>query len=95
MARMLGKLAALSALVAGVSAQQVGKETTETHPKMTWQKCTKPGSCTTVNGEVTIDANWRWTHDTKGYSNCYNGNSCKQHPGLLTLPLDVPRVPDT
>ena len=71
---MLGKLACLSALVAGGLAQQVGKETAETHPKITWQKCTRPGSCTTVNGEVTIDANWRWTHDTKGLTNCYDGN---------------------
>jgi cellulose 1,4-beta-cellobiosidase len=57
-----------------VSGQAVGTQKTETHPKMTWQKCTAPGSCTTVNGEVTIDANWRWLHNTKGYDNCYTGN---------------------
>jgi cellulose 1,4-beta-cellobiosidase len=71
---MLGKLAALSALVAAASAQQVGKDA-ENHPKMTWQKCTRPGSCTTVNGEVVIDANWRWTHDVKSTTNCYDGNT--------------------
>lgn len=57
-----------------VSGQAIGKETTETHPKMTWQKCTSSGSCTNVNAEVTIDANWRWLHDVKGYTNCYDGN---------------------
>ncbi|KEZ46039.1 Cellulose 1,4-beta-cellobiosidase (non-reducing end) [Scedosporium apiospermum] len=57
-----------------VAAQQVGKEQTETHPKMSWKKCTAPGSCTTVNAEVVIDANWRWLHTTDGYDNCYDGN---------------------
>lgn len=74
---MIAKFAALAALTGMAVAQQVGKEMTETHPKMTWQKCTGTGgtSCTTVNGEVTIDSNWRWVHDKNGYSNCYNGNS--------------------
>lgn len=51
------------ALVQGLAianAQQVGKETAETHPKMTWQKCTAPGRCSSVNGEVVLDSNWRW-----------------------------------
>ncbi|KLU82461.1 cellulose 1,4-beta-cellobiosidase [Magnaporthiopsis poae ATCC 64411] len=66
--------ASLSMLAAAVG-QQVGKDTAETHPRMTWQKCTAPGRCSNVNGEVTIDANWRWVHDTGGYTNCYEGNS--------------------
>lgn len=72
---MIARFAALTALTGLVAAQQVGKETTETHPKMSWQKCTGPNRCSTVNGEVTIDSNWRWVHDKNGYSNCYNGNS--------------------
>jgi len=60
-------------LVALATAQQVGKQQTETHPKMTWKKCTGKGSCTTVNGEVVIDANWRWLH-TSDNKNCYDGN---------------------
>jgi cellulose 1,4-beta-cellobiosidase len=28
-----------------------------------------------VNGEITIDSNWRWVHDKNGYTNCYSGNS--------------------
>jgi len=73
---MLSKTLVFAAALMGAAvAQQVGKETTETHPKMTWQKCSSGGSCTNVNGEVTIDSNWRWVHDKNGYSNCYNGNS--------------------
>lgn len=59
-----------------VTAQLIGKEQTETHPKMSWKRCTGKGgsSCTTVNGEVVIDANWRWVHVKDGYTNCYDGN---------------------
>ncbi|ORY61311.1 glycoside hydrolase [Pseudomassariella vexata] len=71
---MLSKIAVLGALLAVGNAQQVGTQKTETHPKMTWKKCTAPGSCSTVNGEITVDANWRWLHDKAGYTNCYTGN---------------------
>jgi cellulose 1,4-beta-cellobiosidase len=71
---MFSKVAALGALLAVGNAQQVGKLTTETHPKMTWSKCTAPGSCTSVSGGVTVDANWRWVHSTKDSTNCYTGN---------------------
>ncbi|KAK8015015.1 exoglucanase 1 [Apiospora arundinis] len=72
---MLSKIALLGGLLASTaSAQQVGKQTTETHPKMSWQKCSSGGSCQTVSGEVTIDANWRWLHETSGTTNCYTGN---------------------
>lgn len=67
--------AVASTLFAAARAQQVGTQQTETHPSMTWQTCTASGSCTTVNGEVVIDANWRWVHDVDGYTNCYTGNT--------------------
>lgn len=67
------RLALLSLLGAAV-AQKAGTEQSETHPKMTWQKCTGKGSCTNVNGEVVIDSNWRWLHNSDGYDNCYDGN---------------------
>ncbi|KAK5653380.1 hypothetical protein OQA88_9073 [Cercophora sp. LCS_1] len=74
---MVSKFAALAALIGGAAAQQVGTQTAETHPKMTWQKCSAGGSCTTVNGEITLDSNWRWAHEAKAnsYVNCYSGNS--------------------
>ncbi|KAK0713689.1 cellulose 1,4-beta-cellobiosidase [Lasiosphaeria miniovina] len=73
---MHSKLAVLTSLLASVvNGQGVGTQQTETHPKMTWQKCSGKGSCTNQNGEITIDANWRWLHDKGGYSNCYTGNT--------------------
>ena len=67
-------LLAAMPLIALTCAQQVGKEQTETHPKMSWKKCTGKGSCSSVSGEVVIDANWRWLHTSSGYDNCYDGN---------------------
>ena len=83
---MRSSLYASSLLVALATAQQVGKEQTETHPKMTWKRCTGTGgtSCTTVNGEVVIDANWRWLHDSSG-KNCYDGN---KWTGVCTTATD-------
>ncbi|KAF2193915.1 glycoside hydrolase family 7 protein [Zopfia rhizophila CBS 207.26] len=56
--------------------QAAGTYQTETHPKMTWQQCSGTGgtSCTSVSGEVVIDANWRWLHEKSSYTNCYTGN---------------------
>lgn len=44
---------------------------------MSYQECTGTGgtSCTTKQGEVTLDANWRWTHVTSGFTNCYTDNT--------------------
>ncbi|KAK0752634.1 glycoside hydrolase [Schizothecium vesticola] len=71
-------LMAAPLLVGLASAQAVGTSTAETHPKITWKKCTGTGgsSCTTVSTEVVIDSNWRWLHDSKG-NNCYDGNEWK------------------
>ncbi|KIH93361.1 hypothetical protein SPBR_04211 [Sporothrix brasiliensis 5110] len=65
-------LLSAASLAAG---QGVGTQQTETHPKMPFQKCTAKGSCTTQQGEIVIDANWRWVHDKGGYSNCYTDNN--------------------
>ncbi|KAK4043149.1 glycoside hydrolase [Parachaetomium inaequale] len=98
---MLSNILALAALMGAAAAQQVGKETTETHPKMTWQKCSAGGSCTSVSGEVTIDANWRWVHDKNGYTNCYEGNSwnttiCKDNKSCASnCALDGANYPST
>ncbi|KAI0110245.1 glycoside hydrolase family 7 protein [Daldinia grandis] len=67
-------LAVSAALLGLASAQQVGKEQSETHPKLSWKKCTSGGSCTQTNAEVTIDSNWRWLHTLEGTENCYDGN---------------------
>jgi cellulose 1,4-beta-cellobiosidase len=67
-------LVALST-IAVVYGQQAGTLTTETHPALTWQQCEAGGTCTTQQGSVVIDANWRWVHDVGGYTNCYTGNT--------------------
>ncbi|KAF7156891.1 hypothetical protein CNMCM5623_000736 [Aspergillus felis] len=64
-----------SALAVAANAQQVGTQKQETHPALTWQKCTAAGSCTQQSGSVVIDANWRWLHSTKDTTNCYTGNT--------------------
>lgn len=55
--------------------QQAGTLTAETHPPLTWQKCTGTGSCTTQTSSVVLDANWRWLHSAASGSstNCYTG----------------------
>ena len=63
-----------SFLLALVAGQQVGTNTLEVHPPLTVQKCTKAGGCVSSTQSVVLDANWRWVHETSGYTNCYTGN---------------------
>jgi len=65
----------IPAFFAVVFGQHAGHQTSEFHPKMSIQQCTKSGGCQTEQGEVTIDSNWRWTHKTNDYTNCYTGNT--------------------
>ncbi|KAL2797073.1 glycoside hydrolase [Aspergillus keveii] len=62
-----------SSLLSAVQAQKVGTQQAEVHPSLTWQECTDSG-CSTVDGEIVIDSNWRWLHNVGGYTNCYTGN---------------------
>ena len=61
-------------VLATVHAQQVGKNTPETHPSLPAQKCVAKGQCTTLETAITLDSNWRWLHNVDGYTNCYTGN---------------------
>ena len=67
-------LVSLSLAVA-VLGQQVGTYTTENHPRLPWQECTRSGCTTRSSGTVSLDANWRWTHVTGNYTNCYTGSA--------------------
>ena len=62
------------AYLAVVSAQQVGTLQSETHPRITVQQCSAGGSCTSQTRPIVLDSNWRWTHITSSYTNCYTGN---------------------
>ncbi|KAG8983287.1 Exoglucanase 1 [Tulasnella sp. JGI-2019a] len=55
-------------------AQQIGTNTPEVHPALSWSKCTTAGGCVTQAGQVVLDANWRWVHNSAG-TNCYSGNT--------------------
>ena len=69
------KPVAIASLLASVAyGQQIGSNTAESHPKLTTSQCTASG-CTAQAGSVVLDSNWRWTHTTSGYTNCYTGNS--------------------
>jgi len=37
--------------------------------------CTKANGCQFETKQATLDANWRWVHNTNGYTNCYTGNA--------------------
>lgn len=77
---MAQRAALVSALFAAASrAQQACTTTTETKPTLSWSQCTASG-CTNTSGSVTIDANWRWAHDTSGSTNCYS----KYHSSPVT-----------
>lgn len=63
-----------SLLTTLVAAQQAGTNTPETHPSLPISTCSASGGCTTLNTSITLDANWRWTHQTSSSTNCYTGN---------------------
>ncbi|KAJ3371976.1 hypothetical protein HDU84_001216, partial [Entophlyctis sp. JEL0112] len=48
-----------------------GNIQTESHPSLTVSSCTSSG-CTTSNGQLVLDANWRWISNSAG-TNCYDG----------------------
>jgi cellulose 1,4-beta-cellobiosidase len=57
-----------------VHAQKKGTQTANYNPSFTIQTCTSSG-CTDEQAGLTMDSNWRWTHDVNGYTNCYTGNT--------------------
>lgn len=69
-------LAITAFFASGGSAWVVGNLQPEIHPKLNWQRCTGKGgtSCSNVNGEIVVDANWRWLHNVGGSTNCFSGN---------------------
>jgi hypothetical protein len=78
---------AFLSLLAAAKAQQVGTDTAENHPAMTWSDCTS-GTCQQVQGEVVIDANWRWVHNG-GYTSVGDDPKCAIR--LLTLVVTYSR----
>ncbi|KAG8940581.1 hypothetical protein FRC00_012950, partial [Tulasnella sp. 408] len=56
------------------SAQHPGTLIPEVHPSLSWSKYT-PSGFTTQSGKVVLDVNWRWSHTSTGYTDCYRGNT--------------------
>jgi cellulose 1,4-beta-cellobiosidase len=65
----------LLALVVCAFCQNVGNQKQEYHLPMSVQTCNADGTCQSQQHSVTLDSNWRWTHATSGYQNCYTGNT--------------------
>eukprot|EP00933_Yihiella_yeosuensis_P081982 TRINITY_DN95708_c0_g1_i1.p1 TRINITY_DN95708_c0_g1~~TRINITY_DN95708_c0_g1_i1.p1 ORF type:complete len:489 (-),score=81.95 TRINITY_DN95708_c0_g1_i1:313-1779(-) len=57
---------------AAASAQKVGTQYAEQHPKMPLWTCTMEG-CKKEAKSLVLDANWRWVHNGQG-TNCYKGS---------------------
>jgi len=64
-------------------AQQAGT-LPEEKPTITLKECTLAGGCTSRQAKLTLDANWRWIHQTGGYQNCYTGD--KWDSGICSNP---------
>lgn len=62
-------------MAAYAAAQQIGHQKSEYHPSMNFYQCQKESGCKVSEKSVTMDANWRWTHNVGGYQNCYEGTS--------------------
>lgn len=66
-------------LIAGILAQNIGKQTKEQQPKFSVQKCSNSNGCSPEPGTLTMDSNWRWTHKVGDWKpNCYDGNWSKE-----------------
>jgi len=63
----------LMVLISSIVGQGTGTLTPENQPSLQYQTCDSSG-CTSSQGTVTIDANWRWIHSQSGSTNCYTGD---------------------
>lgn len=61
------------------SSQQQGNVKPENHPPLTVSFCRDTLGCTQVQKSIVLDSNWRWVHDTQGYTNCFTGTTWDSH----------------
>ncbi|KAG9229927.1 exo-cellobiohydrolase [Amylocarpus encephaloides] len=54
-----------------VDAQNFASLQVERHPSFSWDSCTSTGGCSSQNGSLVLDQNWRWVHRAKDYTNCF------------------------
>ncbi|TEA20217.1 putative 1,4-beta-D-glucan cellobiohydrolase A [Colletotrichum sidae] len=53
-----------------VVTQKIGDLQEEIHPKLSWKRCST-STCETVQGEITVDAEFRWIHVVDDYRSCF------------------------
>lgn len=71
----LSSLLFLGSWIGRAIAQQPGHMETEGGPTIALRECTRAGGCNSRQAKVTLDANWRWVHESNGYINCFKGSS--------------------
>lgn len=42
---------------------------------VSFTECAAKDNCSKLQLGLTLDSNWRWTHNVGGYSNCFSGTS--------------------
>ena len=75
---MMAVLVALPfCLLAVASAQQAGSQKQEEHVPLSFATCTKAGGCKGTQTTLTMDAQWRWLHDSRPnqFQNCLQGTA--------------------
>jgi cellulose 1,4-beta-cellobiosidase len=60
----------LALLAASATAQQAGTNTSEIHPQLPSQQCTKLGGCRNVSTSIVLDSSYRWLHNVNGTNQC-------------------------
>jgi cellulose 1,4-beta-cellobiosidase len=69
-------------LVAGVAAQQAGSINKNDLMPFPVGECNAAGECkTNTKTKLSLDSNWRWTHEKDGSENCYTSNEWKTKGG--------------
>jgi len=67
-------IACIAFLAAICHGQQAGEQKENKNLDLQLEECTGAEDCTPLKTKVTLDSNWRWTHKTGDYQNCYTGN---------------------
>jgi cellulose 1,4-beta-cellobiosidase len=71
-----------SLLVSCVTAQQAGKINSNDLVPFSIGECTADGSCkANTKTKLSLDSNWRWTHEVDSSENCYTANEWKTKSG--------------
>jgi len=68
-------------LLSGAVAQQAGDINSNDLVPFPVGECKADGTCTDAKTMLSLDSNWRWTHQAGGSENCYTSNEWKTKEG--------------